>query len=374
MKMLILLLSLSFPLCLYAQNAGIGTSTPSEKLEVKNALRSTIKISSNSFSDTTQLLLSNRNSSNSGTDFSIRSIREQGLFFSSLSDLPQNTADNSLVITPGGNVGIGIVPAFKFHVNGNSQFSGNIDINGSMRLAGLNIFEFGAGVAGKEINAGKIGYNAFGTGALAFVGAGTSIANRAVYFFAEGGTTMNGPLNIEGPLRVNGFPGTAGQVLTSNGAADPTWTNSSFSNTVRFAAAYSDDLSLFPSSNLVFSGIYNLSPADVSITGSTLTVNKTGLYHIEGYMTANENFSAAPPYIYTTCELVMDGQLFQFAIAEPFNLNSNFLFQYYKTTHFSQDIYLTAPAVIRPQGSIGSPVSFTSRSISGKITGYLISE
>ena len=55
-----------------AQNVGIGTTTPQEKLEIKNALRSTLRISSTNFSDTTELLLSNRNNSNSGTDFSIK--------------------------------------------------------------------------------------------------------------------------------------------------------------------------------------------------------------------------------------------------------------------------------------------------------------
>jgi len=75
----------------------------------------------------------------------------------------------------------------------------------------------GAGVVGKELNAGKIGITAVGTNALAFVGAGTSSLDRKAYFFAEGGTTFNGPVNIGGALQVAGQSGSDGQVLVSQG-------------------------------------------------------------------------------------------------------------------------------------------------------------
>jgi hypothetical protein len=88
------------------------------------------------------------------------------------------------------NVGIGITPTAKLHVNGTIKMEGN------------NMFEFGGGVVGKEVNAGKIGYNAFGTNSLEIVGAGTNAANRQVYFFAEAGTTFNGPIFAGGSSSV----------------------------------------------------------------------------------------------------------------------------------------------------------------------------
>jgi len=102
---------------LYGQNVGIGTNTPTEKLEVKNPDNSTVKISSTSFSDTSQLILSNR-SGTTGTDFFFQNKEEEALFIGSSSDLVNNTSSNSLVITPQGNTGLGITPSTRLDVNG----------------------------------------------------------------------------------------------------------------------------------------------------------------------------------------------------------------------------------------------------------------
>jgi hypothetical protein len=89
------------------------------------------------------------------------------------------------------NVGIGITPTAKLHVNG------------TLKIEGTNNLELGGGVAGKEVNAGKIGYNTFGTGGLEIVGAGTNAANRKVYFFAESGTSFNGPIFASGSSSIS---------------------------------------------------------------------------------------------------------------------------------------------------------------------------
>jgi hypothetical protein len=356
------------------QNVGIGTTTPVEKLEVKNALRSTLKISSNSYGDTTQLLLSNR-AGTAGTDFSIKSMREEGLFFSSLSDLPQNNSSNSLVITPGGNIGVGIVPTTKFHVNGNSLFAGSMDVNGSMRLQNLNLFEFGAGVAGKETNAGKIGYNGFGTNALAIVGAGTNTTNRSVYFFAEGGIIMNGPLDIGGPLRISGNSGTAGQVLTSNGTGNPSWTNTAFSNNIRFF--FDGDGLTTTNGSFTITTRYNTNTSIVSVSGTDITFNQTGIYHFDfagsGYLQYSSPLGYEP-HIYFSLDLVGGTGGGSNLIGDT-KLSITPVSNIYKGSAYAGvDLYISAGQILRIHFNYDfAPGGYSFLSTGSELRGYLIS-
>lgn len=358
-----------------AQNIGIGTTTPAEKLEVKQALRSTLKISSNSYVDTTELLLSNRTSSLLGTDFSIKNIREEGLHFSSLSDFAGNNSTNSFVIRPNGNVGVGMMPLYKFQVNGTSRF------NGLTQMDGLNLFEFGAGVAGKELNAGKIGYNAFGQNALTFVGAGTNAANRAIYFFAEGGTTMSGPLNIGGALRVNGNPGVTGQVLTSNGTGLPAWQSSSFANNTRFSVTLDESAGLL-AGNVVFASTnYNLNPTDISIVNGTssITINKTGLYHFDFVVYGEVSYSPAPTGSYPRANLSLNVsgipnpiRLVGFRIMNPTS-DAKLGWQFNESV--SINIHIAAPATISLSYNYSSASPGGAfPALSGNFSGNLISE
>jgi trimeric autotransporter adhesin len=89
----------------------------------------------------------------------------------------------------GGNVGVGVTtPTAKLH------------LGGSMKMDGSNTLEFGAGVANKENNAGKIGYRTFGAmDALDIVGAGNTVAERKINLWAESGVynpLTTGGLNI----------------------------------------------------------------------------------------------------------------------------------------------------------------------------------
>lgn len=52
--------------------------------------------------------------------------------------------------------------------------------NAGAKVSGTQVIEFGAGVAGKQTDAGKIGYGTFTAGALDIVGAGTGGSNRIV--------------------------------------------------------------------------------------------------------------------------------------------------------------------------------------------------
>jgi len=367
MKKLLLLFLIAMPGFLFAQNVGIGTTTPSEKLHIKNASRNTVKISSAGFSDTTELVLSNRDNLNQGTDFSFKSMREEGLYLSSLSDLAGNTAANSIVVRPNGNVGIGLIPTSKLH------------IDGPVKLEGLNLFEFGAGVAGKEVNAGKIGYNAFGQSALTFVGAGTSASNRAFYFYGEGGTTFSGPVtitgntNITGQMRLNGNAGTTGQVLTSNGASDPTWQNMSLDNDIRFAVAFDKSLSSANDFARITATRYNLNPSEIVISATQVTLNHSGLYHFDIFTKAGY-FFASPPSLPPVFSID-----FYNGLPNPFALVDDKVMTTYASTSYrlsekvSLDVYVTAPANIRLFHNFGLGGG-TSYEVSGYITGHLISD
>ncbi|MCB9761849.1 MAG: hypothetical protein H6739_18610 [Alphaproteobacteria bacterium] len=96
-------------------------------------------------------------------------------------------------------------------IDGNVRVDGKVGIGGDANSANLAIYgngsslELGAGVAGKEQNAGKIGYQAFGAGdALSIVGAGSNGSNRKVRIFAEGRLTVTGPTTQDGALTVSG--------------------------------------------------------------------------------------------------------------------------------------------------------------------------
>lgn len=130
---LILLLSVANS---QAQNVGIGTATPSANLEVKNSLKSVLKISSTDYLDSSHLIFSNRNG-NSGTDMILAHDKEIGLKFSSKSDLASKNVDNIMMITASGRVGIrNNSPAYPLDLNGDMNLNGNLSLKGSSGLQG----------------------------------------------------------------------------------------------------------------------------------------------------------------------------------------------------------------------------------------------
>jgi hypothetical protein len=136
-KMYSLLSILFFAVNVLAQNVGVGTTTPTSNFEVKKAIKSTVKISSANYFDTSQLIFSNRNAANAGTDMLISSNEEYGLRISSKSDFSSQTKDTIVQITPQGNVGIrNAIPQYPLDVKGDINTTGLMLLNGDAGLTG----------------------------------------------------------------------------------------------------------------------------------------------------------------------------------------------------------------------------------------------
>ena len=128
-------------------NVGIGTATPQASLEVNKPVNAAIKIRSGSLSDTTMLIFSNRNTSETGTDFILASNRETGFNVSSTSDFAPYVQPSIMLLSPNGNVGIGnTVPQSKLDVTGDINVTGAIKFGGNPGTTGQVLTSGGTGV------------------------------------------------------------------------------------------------------------------------------------------------------------------------------------------------------------------------------------
>jgi Phage Tail Collar Domain len=96
----------------------------------------------------------------------------------------------------------------------------SLAVAGPAKIAGSNTLEFGAGVERKESNAGKIGYQTFTTGALDIVGAGDAKpkpeeVKRRIKFWAEGGATLAGGLDVTGTVKAQSLETDSGISLAA---------------------------------------------------------------------------------------------------------------------------------------------------------------
>jgi len=247
-----------------------------------------------------------------------------------------------------------------------------VEVNGTMKIEGQNTLEFGAGIAGKEFNAGKIGYNSFGFDGLSIVGSGTSALNRKVHVFAEGGTTFNGPINV------GGSTGTAGQVLTSNGTAAPGWQTLSTpdANTTRFAIDFTQGPSQNGYATHTFTR-YNLDPSNITLASTGVTLNRGGLYHFDVFVGSFFSFASPPTFVPRFDLWLYNGSAgggpYYLASRAPMtSINNNtagssFLYN----GMFSIDLYVAAGGEVSMSYGFGVPVG-TGSSIQGYLAGHLI--
>ena len=93
-------------------------------------------------------------------------------------------------------------------VTGASTINGSLGVTGAtttnnLLITNANYIEMGNGVSGKELNAGKIGYQTFTTGALDIVGAGTTAGSRNIKLFEN--VTIPGTLALGNTDTVNTY-------------------------------------------------------------------------------------------------------------------------------------------------------------------------
>jgi hypothetical protein len=190
-------------------------------------------------------------------------------------------------------------------------------------------------------------------------------------------------VDVNGALQVGGSTGSTGQVLTSNGSSAPSWQTlaGAFDNNTRFEASFSGSGSSSAEPALSYSTIYNTNTADVTITATGITINKTGLYHIEGYFSSSVTFTgAAPVYIQQSFSLNVNARFYQHAIRTPLerDMSNSISFGYRNFTRHVNEVYIVAPATITPDPatfySLPGGSSLSSANNSGRISGYLISE
>ncbi|HMP91586.1 MAG TPA: hypothetical protein PKD90_01855 [Phnomibacter sp.] len=143
-------------------NIGLGITSPTFKLDIQGNLRVTAGV----------ITLNTRN---------IAYHADRNAFHVDAGLEPISDA--------GQNLG---APFFRWgQVYASNLNASRIQLNGAGSTTGIHL---GNDVAGKEINAGRIGYGLFTPNAVDFVGGGTGTTNRQIRFWAEGGSRFTGKI------------------------------------------------------------------------------------------------------------------------------------------------------------------------------------
>ncbi len=187
---------------------------------------------------------------------------------------------------------------------------------------------------------------------------------------------VNGNINLNGVIKLNGSSGTTGQVLTSNGAADPTWKAASYGNNTRCAVDFSQTGTCCALS--ISSTKYNLNPSDITITANTISIVRSGLYRFEGDyqgLIQGSGFTALPEGSFTLSFVEGTELSYNLESFAPFRLRTSVSNNYWLTGRFSVDVHIIAPTnvqLLRSFLTTGGTV--TSSSGTGTLLVHLISD
>ena len=200
-----------------AQNVGIGTATPLNRLHVSSNSTLALRIENPvGLSSEINFANSTGNAAYVGVfndDLELITLGSRYIYFG-------NINAHHMALSPSGFLGIGtLTPTSRLHVSG------------QVSITGGNVLELGQGIVGKEPSAGKIGYATFTTNTLDIVGAGNSIGARRMRFWNEGGASFEGTISLAAgevnhaqtgpanliPAAYGTIEGTTGNVLSGSG-------------------------------------------------------------------------------------------------------------------------------------------------------------
>jgi hypothetical protein len=364
---------------------GIGTATPYNRLQVHNSLNDSnfirITNSVSGLTATDGLLIGAR-----GTGAAIIN-RENG------SLLLGTNNDTIMSVNTNGRIGIGnLTPAAALQIN---AFSNNTNptllltdssgiSSGRLKFRQLNntVGMMLSGYTENNFNAGQyLDVRSDSLYVATFRGNGRLGINNTNPLHT---LDVGGDINTSGLIRMNGDAGISGQVLTSNGIADPTWGNVAYNNNIRFSFNFSQMSGALgeASDSLNFNGTppnYNLNPAMVSVVpgnNARIVINKTGLYHFSGSVSMiNSN-------IIPSISIGPNATLGYWINNKNFAIESgptNSLVGYVpdddfiKIFQFSFDVYITAGQTLKFTRLLFVDVGGF-HSTTGHVNGYLISE
>jgi hypothetical protein len=186
---------------------------------------------------------------------------------------------------------------------------------------------------------------------------------------------VNGNINLAGLIKINGNSGTAGQVLTSNGTSNPSWTSAPLSNNIKFGIEFVNGPGIPDDDETITATKYNLSPADVVISTSSIILNHSGLYHFDIGVSAQVTYLSAPTSYPQFSLALFNGFLIPIGLIFPGNMsatnaaNTNWI----GGDKVSIEVFISAPAEIKLHHGLNSVGSFT-RSVRGYMLGHLISD